>query len=179
MEGRKLGRTKAHRQAMFANMASSLILHDRLETTLPRAKELRRLADRMVTLGKRGTIAARRRALQLIRSRRAVNKAFDELAPRYADRSGGYTRIMKLGWRHGDAAPMAVIEYLHAEHKVPAHEEKKPKAKKKKEAKKEERAAAREPEKKARARKARPTKERAHKAPAKKRSGRKVTKKED
>ncbi len=110
--GRKLGRTTAHREAMLANLAASLVMHGRVETTLPKAKEVRHLAERVITLGKRGTLAARRRAISMIRCRKAVSKAFSELAALYAQRKGGYTRIMKLGQRHGDAAPMAVIEYV-------------------------------------------------------------------
>lgn len=186
MQGRKLGRTTAHRQATLANMAASLIKYDRIETTLPKAKELRRLADRIVTLGKKGTVAARRRAIQLIRDKRAVSKAFSDLAERYMDRAGGYTRILKLGNRRGDAAPMAVIEYLHAEIKMPAEGEKKKAKKPKKEKKEPKREAAKKekkeekkaPAKKAKAKKSAPKKEK--KAPAKKRkSGRKVTKKKD
>jgi large subunit ribosomal protein L17 len=118
---------------MLANLAASLILSDRIETTLPRAKELRRIADRMVTLSKRKTIHARRQALAVIRNRDAVNKAFAELADRFADRHGGYTRIYKLGFRHGDSAPMAVIEYISKERSEEKAEKqpsaKKPKAK--------------------------------------------------
>jgi len=135
--GRKLGRTSAHRRAMMANLAASLIRHDRIETTLPKAKELRSLADRLVTLGKRRTLHARRRAVELIRDRDAVHKLFDELAPRFEGRMGGYTRILKLGFRHGDAAPMAAIEYVAAEGSAKSEgegHEKAPKAAKKKEA---------------------------------------------
>ena len=113
--GRKLGRTTAHRQAMLANMAASLVISNRIETTLHKAKELKPLADRLVTLGKRQTLHARRKAMRMVHNRRAVQKVFDELANRFADRSGGYTRIYKLGSRHGDCAPMAAIEYLPAE----------------------------------------------------------------
>lgn len=109
---RKLGVKTPHRKAMLANMASSLILHDRIATTLPRAKELRRIADRIVTLSKRGTVHAARRARQILRNRQAVHKAFQEFSSRFSDRHGGYTRILKLGYRHGDCAPMAIIEYL-------------------------------------------------------------------
>lgn len=110
--GRKLGRTTAHREAMLANLAASLLKHGRVETTLPKAKEVRHIAERVVTLGKRGTVAARRRAMSMIRDRQAVTRAFAELAQRFTARNGGYTRILKLGHRHGDAAPMAVIEYV-------------------------------------------------------------------
>ena len=184
VQGRRLSRTLSHRKAMFANMASSLIIHDRIETTLPKAKEIRRLADKMVTLGKKGTVAARRRAIQLIRNKKAVSKAFAELAVRFEGRSGGYTRIMKLGNRHGDSAPMAIIEYIPSEGQAHAPKEKKAKAKKapeKKakpagESKKEEKKA--KPAKKAAAKKAKPAKAAKAKAPAKKKSGRKVTKKD-
>lgn len=115
VDGRKLGRTSSHKKAMFRNMAASLILHDRIETTLPKAKELRRIADRLVTLGKRQTLHARRRAARFIHSKPALIKLFDELAGRFSSRNGGYTRIMKLGWRHGDSAPMATIEYLSSD----------------------------------------------------------------
>lgn len=115
VDSRKLGRTSSHRLALFRNMLSSLILSDRIETTLPKAKELRRWADWMVTLGKEGTLAARRRAARYVQSELALQKLFSNLADRFKVRSGGYTRIMKLGSRHGDNAPMAIIEYLSAE----------------------------------------------------------------
>jgi large subunit ribosomal protein L17 len=112
VDRRKLGRTTSHRKAMLANMTSSLILHDSIETTLPKAKELRRVADKIVTLSKRGTLHARRQAIALIRDKKAVELAFSTLSERFAKHQGGYTRIYKLGNRHGDNAPMAVIEYL-------------------------------------------------------------------
>ena len=112
VDHRKLGRTSAHRKAMLANMVSSLILHNRIETTLPKAKELRRIADRVVTLSKKGTVAARRRAMRLVKDGKAVTEAFSAFAQRFSDRNGGYTRIYRLGFRHGDSAPMAIIEYL-------------------------------------------------------------------
>ena len=121
--GRKLGRTTAHRQAMLANMAASLVISNRIETTLPKAKELKPLADRLVTLGKRQTLHARRRAMRMVRDKHAVRKVFDDLAIRFADRNGGYTRIYKLGNRHGDCAPMAAIEYLPAERVVEVEKE--------------------------------------------------------
>ncbi len=123
--GRKLGMKTAHRKAVMANMCSSLIKHERVETTLTRAKELRRMAERMITLGKRNTIHARRQAMQVLRDNRAVKHVFDQLAPRFADRMGGYTRILKLGYRRGDSAPMAIIEYLGFELKAPSETEKK------------------------------------------------------
>jgi large subunit ribosomal protein L17 len=144
--GRKLGMKSQHRRAMMANMCSSLVLHERVETTLPRAKELRRVADRMITLGKKGTVHARRHAMSVLRNRRAVKMLFDDLAKRFADRKGGYTRILKLGFRRGDSAPMAVIEYLSAERKaesMPTGKEKK-KTKERKGAKAEAAAAAEE-----------------------------------
>lgn len=113
--GRKLGVKTAHRLAMLSNLASSLVIHNKIETTLPRAKELKRLADKVVTLSKRGTVHATRKARQILRNRDAVTKAFKELPERFAKRNGGYTRILKLGFRHGDNAPMAIIEYLPGE----------------------------------------------------------------
>lgn len=109
---RKLNRTTPHRLAMLRNMAVSLIRHGRIQTTLPKAKELRRLADRLVTLGKKGTLPARRRARRTLGDRESLVKLFAELAPRFANRKGGYTRILKLNFRDGDQAPMALIEYL-------------------------------------------------------------------
>ncbi len=108
--GRKLNRSSPHRYAMFRNMVTSLFQHEHIETTDAKAKELRRYADRMVTLGKRGTLHARRQALAFVRSRDVVKKLFEDIAPRFADRPGGYTRITKLGVRRGDAAPMSIIE---------------------------------------------------------------------
>ncbi len=112
LQGRKLGRTTSHRIAMFRNMASSLIEHGRIRTTLLKAKELRRMADQLVTLGKENTLHARRRAFDLIRNRDAVQKLFNSIAPAFEKRAGGYTRIFHLAKRPGDAAPMAFIEYL-------------------------------------------------------------------
>lgn len=108
--GRKLNRTGAHRKALFRNLVTSLIEHEQVRTTDAKAKELRRVADRMITLAKRGSLHARRRALAYIRSRRVVAKLFDEVAGRFRERPGGYTRTVKLGHRHGDAAAMSVIE---------------------------------------------------------------------
>lgn len=108
--GRKLNRTSAHRKALLRNLVTSLIEHEHVKTTDAKAKELRRVADRMVSLGKRGTLAARRRAASFIRKRAVVQKLFAEVAERFRDRPGGYTRIVKIGIRHGDAAPMSVIE---------------------------------------------------------------------
>jgi len=113
--GTHLGRTSAHRKAMFRNMVTSLLEQERIETTDAKAKQIRRLADRMITLGKRGDLHARRQALAVIRSRDVTAKVFSELAERYRDRPGGYTRIMKSGHRPGDAAPMSVIELVDSE----------------------------------------------------------------
>ncbi len=109
---RKLGRTTSHRQAMFANMAASLIKHEQITTTLPKAKELRPFVEKLVTLGKKGDLHARRQAISQVRDVTQVGKLFETLAPRYAARNGGYIRIMKAGYRHGDNAPMAVIEFV-------------------------------------------------------------------
>lgn len=110
--GCKLGRTTSHRKAMFRNMVTSLLMEERIRTTDAKAKELRRIAERMVTLGKRGDLHARRQALAYVRSETAVKKLFDELSVRYRDRKGGYTRIVKVGYRLGDNAPLSVIEFL-------------------------------------------------------------------
>jgi large subunit ribosomal protein L17 len=110
-QGRKLNRTSAHRKALFRNLVLSLIRHGRIRTTDAKAKELRRYADRMVTLGKRGDLSARRRAFRFTQSRDAVKKLFDEIAPRFKERAGGYTRVVKLGIRRGDAAPLSVVEF--------------------------------------------------------------------
>ncbi len=109
---RKLGRTVSHRQAMFANMAASLIKHEQITTTLPKAKELRPFVEKLVTLGKKGDLHARRQAISQVRDVTQVGKLFDTIAPRYAERNGGYIRIMKAGFRHGDNAAMAVIEFV-------------------------------------------------------------------
>ena len=112
LSGRKLNRTSSHRKAMLSNMAVSLLTHEQIKTTLPKAKELRRVADRMVTLGKRGDLHARRQAAAYLRDDEAVSKLFSSLAERYKDRPGGYTRVLKAGFRYGDASPMAVIELV-------------------------------------------------------------------
>ncbi len=110
--GRKLGRTSSHRKAMFANMAASLIKHEQIMTTLPKAKELRPIVEKLITLGKRGGLHARRQALSFLPEKGAVDKLFDGLNSRYAARAGGYTRVLKAGFRYGDAAAMAVIELV-------------------------------------------------------------------
>lgn len=137
MAHRRLGRTTGHRQSLFRNMLSALIVRDRIETTLFKAKELRPLADRMITLAKGGTLANRRIAFSMLRDDVALKKLFTTLVDRYRERKGGYTRILKLGHRHGDAAPMAIIEYLTAELKKEVAKAKKTAGKKpKKETKK-------------------------------------------
>ncbi|MFN8625676.1 MAG: 50S ribosomal protein L17 [Candidatus Binatia bacterium] len=108
--GRKLNRTSAHRKALFRNLVTSLIEHEQVQTTDAKAKELRRIADRMITLGKRGTLHARRQAASYVRTRDAVTKLFEDVAGRFRERPGGYTRIIKLGHRHGDAASLSLIE---------------------------------------------------------------------
>ncbi len=128
--GRKLGRTSAHRKAMFRNLVTSLLDRERIQTTDAKAKELRRIADRMITLGKRGGLHARRQALSVIRSKTVTAKLFDELAERFRERPGGYTRVLKLGHRVGDAAPLSIIELVEA----PPTPERKPTARKKKSA---------------------------------------------
>lgn len=109
---RKLGRTAAHRTAMFANMSASLIKHEQIVTTLPKAKELRPFVEKLVTLAKRGNLHARRQAISQVRDVEQVGKLFGVLGPRYKDRNGGYIRVLKAGYRHGDNAPMAVIEFV-------------------------------------------------------------------
>jgi large subunit ribosomal protein L17 len=112
MSGRKLNMKSAHRESMFANMTVSLLRHEQIKTTKPKAKDLRRFAEKMVTLGKRGTLHARRQAFAFLRDDEVVAKLFDGLAERYKDRQGGYTRVLAAGHRYGDNAPMAVIELV-------------------------------------------------------------------
>ncbi len=109
---RRLNRTHEHRKALFANMAGSLIEHEQIKTTLPKAKELKRIMDKLITLGKRGDIHARRQAASQLKQDAYVAKLFDILGPRYAERNGGYTRVLKAGFRYGDMAPMAIIELV-------------------------------------------------------------------
>jgi large subunit ribosomal protein L17 len=110
--GRKFSRTASHRKAMFANMAAALIQHAQIATTLPKAKDLRPIVEKLVTLAKRGDLHARRQAIAELRDLGMVRKLFDTLGPRYKARNGGYTRVLKAGFRHGDSAPMAVIEFV-------------------------------------------------------------------
>lgn len=109
---KKLGRTSSHRTALLANMAAALVKHEQIVTTLPKAKALRPFVEKLVTLGKKGGLANRRLAMSRMRDETMVNKLFDTLAGRYANRAGGYIRIMKAGFRYGDAAPQAVIEFV-------------------------------------------------------------------
>jgi large subunit ribosomal protein L17 len=109
---RKLNRKPEHRRAMFANMAAALIKHEQIVTTLPKAKDLRPVVEKLITLGKRGDLHARRQAIAEIRDIGMVKKLFDVLGPRYKERNGGYTRVLKAGFRYGDSAPVAVIEFV-------------------------------------------------------------------
>jgi len=127
--GKKLGRTSSHREAMFRNMVTSIIKHESIRTTDATAKEVRKLADRMITLGKRGDLHARRQALSVVRDKEMVAKLFGELAERFRNRAGGYTRIVKVGYRFGDNAPVSILEYIPDENRK---EKAKPKKKEKK-----------------------------------------------
>jgi large subunit ribosomal protein L17 len=118
MSGRKLNRTSAHRKSMFANMTASLLRHEQITTTKPKAKEMRKFADRMISLGKRGTLHARRQAFAFLRDEEVVAKLFDGLAERYKERQGGYTRVLSAGFRYGDSAPMAVVELVDRDPEV-------------------------------------------------------------
>lgn len=112
--GRKLGRTTDHKEAMIRNLVTALILHDKLTTSVAKAKELKMIADRMITLGKKGDLASIRRAAQTVRSKEALGKLFKELAPRFVARNGGYTRVIRHKNRRGDGAPMAIIEWVES-----------------------------------------------------------------
>ncbi len=116
--GRKLGRVSSHRKAMLNNMTTSLLKHERIITTDAKAKELRSVAEKVITLGKRGSLHARRQTLSLIKDRQITKKVFDELSSRYSDRQGGYTRIIKIGYRDGDNAPLSVVELISEVKKV-------------------------------------------------------------
>jgi large subunit ribosomal protein L17 len=124
--GRKLGRTSSHKEAMLRNMVTSVIKHESIRTTDCKAKELRKLAERMITLGKRGDLHARRQALSVVRDKSLVGKLFGELSERYRTREGGYTRIIKVGYRFGDNAPVSILEFIPDEKKK---EKAKPKTK--------------------------------------------------
>lgn len=169
--GRKLGRTTDHKEAMLRNLVTSLIMHDRLTTTEAKAKELRKIADRMITLGKKGDLAAIRRAERVVRSKEAIGKLFKDLAPLFASRNGGYTRILKYKTRRGDHAPLVIIEWTESKDvKAPETKGAGKKA-----------AAKQEPEKKAAApKKAAAAKKAAEKpAPAKKTTRKKAAENED
>ncbi len=129
--GRKLSRHTQHRELMFRNMLVSLLQYERIRTTLAKGKELRNWADRIITLGKKGTLHARRQAFALLRNEGVVKKLFDEIAPKFKDREGGYTRVYKLGWRQGDGAPLSLVELVTFSH---PEEKKKSTIKKAKEA---------------------------------------------
>jgi large subunit ribosomal protein L17 len=115
--GRKLGRTSSHKEAMFRNMVTSVIKHERIRTTDTKAKEIRKIAEKMITLGKRGDLHARRQALAFVRDKEMVKKLFGELSERYRERNGGYTRIIKAGYRVGDNAPISILELISDEKK--------------------------------------------------------------
>jgi large subunit ribosomal protein L17 len=120
--GFKLGRNTAHRRSLLRNLVTSVIVEERVETTVPKAKAAKPIVEKMITLGKRGDLAARRLAYNFMQSRDAVKKLFDEIAPRFKDRAGGYTRVVKFGMRRGDAAPLSIIEFTsneNAEAKTP------------------------------------------------------------
>lgn len=139
--GRKLNRSSSHRRALLRNLVTSLLQHEHLQTTDAKAKEMRRWVDRMITLGKRNTVHARRQAAAFVRGRDIVKKLFDEIAPRFVDRPGGYTRITKLGARHGDAAPVSLIELVERSDRARTEAEKKKERRRRAAAKKEEAAA--------------------------------------
>lgn len=112
IKGRKLNRTSSHRRSLFANQAADLIKHEQITTTLPKAKELRPIVEKLITLGKRGDLHSRRQAQSFLQNKEQVKKLFETLAPRYDSRNGGYIRILKAGFRHGDSAPIAIIEFV-------------------------------------------------------------------
>lgn len=118
LQGRKLNRTSSHRKALFANMAAALIKHEQIKTTLPKAKELKRYADKLITLGKKGDLNSIRKAVTILHSRELAAKLVGPLAERYKKRQGGYTRVLKAGFRTGDAAPMAIIELVNRDEKA-------------------------------------------------------------
>jgi large subunit ribosomal protein L17 len=122
--GRRFSRDSGHRQAMFSNMAAALIKHEQIVTTLPKAKDLRRVVDKYITLAKRGDLNSRRLAAARMRDEAMVKKLFDVLGPRYKDRNGGYTRVLKAGFRYGDSAPRAVIELVDRDESVKGAEDK-------------------------------------------------------
>lgn len=144
--GRKLGRTRSQRKAMYKSMLASIIAHEKIETTTPKAKELRPLAEKLITLGKRGDLHARRQVLSLIPDRKIVHKLFAEIAPRYENRHGGYTRIIRTGFRPGDNAPLSIIEFVTEGAQVKKKKAKKQKAEPKVSPEAKQKKAAAEPE---------------------------------
>ncbi|MEE2746535.1 MAG: 50S ribosomal protein L17 [Pseudomonadota bacterium] len=124
ISGRKLNRSSSHRKAMFANLTVALLKHEQIKTTKPKAKELRGFADRMITLGKKGDLAARRRAMAFLKDAKVVIKLFDVLAERYKERQGGYTRLVSAGYRYGDSAPVAMIELVDRDKEAKGMEDK-------------------------------------------------------
>lgn len=132
LKGRKLNRTSSHRKALFSNMANSLIAHEQIKTTLPKAKELRGVVEKLITVGKKGGLHARRQLISSLQNKENANKIVEMLAERYKQRAGGYTRLIKAGFRYGDAAPMAVIELVDRPAEPISSEEKAPKTEAKK-----------------------------------------------
>jgi len=122
IKGRKLNRTSSHRKALFSNMANSLIAQEQIKTTLPKAKEIKRFVEKLITIGKADSIANKQRVFAILNNENSVNKLFNELAKRYKDRSGGYTRVLKCGFRTGDAAPMAIVALVDSNESVDANE---------------------------------------------------------
>jgi large subunit ribosomal protein L17 len=176
VRSRKLGRSNSHRKAMYRNMVTSLLEHERIETTDAKAKEVRRIAEKMITLGKRGGIHARRQALRVIRSRDVAAKVFDELADRFREREGGYTRVLKIGIRRGDAAALSLVQLLEPDAPAAGDKTDSKKGAKKKAAKKKAKAAKDEDEgskKKATKKKAAKKKTESKKTSAKKSSAKK------
>lgn len=173
MSGRKLNRTSSHRKALFANLATALLEHEQIKTTLPKAKDLRRVVEPLITKAKQGDVAARREVAKVIRDKDVLKKLFDDVAPRFEKRAGGYTRIFKMGFRQGDSAPMAVVQLTDmAEAPAAPTAEKPAKAAEAKEEPKAEKAEAK-PAKKAAEKTAKPA---AKKAPAKKAQAKKEEK---
>ncbi len=112
ISGRKLNRTSSHRKALFKNLSNSLIINEQIKTTLPKAKDLRAVVEKIITMGKKDNLHSKRRVFSILRSNESVNKVFNILSKRYLKRSGGYTRVLKAGYRYGDSAPMAIIEFI-------------------------------------------------------------------
>ena len=112
VSGRKLNRTSSHRKSLISNLSNALIKHEQIKTTLPKAKELRPFVEKLITLGKKGDLQSRKRAISILKEKKSIDKLFDTFSKRYKDRKGGYTRIIKAGFRYGDNAPMAIIEFV-------------------------------------------------------------------